>query len=409
MISYKQKFLKDELENLTKDGFLSEVQKEKIFAHYGFAPTKSPQKATSSLLFVLSAVLFALSLLTLIGYNWEQIPATIRTALLLGALLATQIALYFSQNKGKIYCESLGIFSNFVLLANLALLSQIYHLGDDSASVILGVAFVGLLMSFALKSVAIFYQSYIFAAIAFFINATDEIFTYSFGIFIVFGFALQILNGSKILAFFNFFALLFYLNFGLFGFEVPLNMLFVIPFCLVFLASNAVDYKTYALFTFACALLWLVNVFANMQDYMAFYFISWWQILTMVAFLLPALANLALKRYFLGILGVLFWLESFHILALFFTNPYYSNFATNSYMFFAQVFYSFLTLIFGIYLIKNDYKILGILTIFSLIIIRYINLLGDYIGASIIFAIFGAVVLFIARKKAQNLGGKNEK
>ena len=138
MIPYKQKFLKDEIENLTKDGFLSEVQKEKIFAHYGF----DKQKATSSLLFVLSAVLFALSLLTLIGYNWEQIPAFIRTALLLAILLATQIALYFSQNKGKIYCESLGIFSNFVLLANLALLSQIYHLGDDSASALLGVAFV---------------------------------------------------------------------------------------------------------------------------------------------------------------------------------------------------------------------------------------------------------------------------
>ncbi|MGX3011757.1 DUF2157 domain-containing protein [Helicobacter sp. 23-1044] len=393
MISYKQKFLKDELENLTNDGFLSEVQKEKIFAHYGFA--KSPQKATSSLLFVLSAVLFALSLLTLIGYNWEQIPAFIRTALLLGALLATQIALYFAQN--KIYSISLGIFSNFVLLANLALLSQIYHLGDDSASALLGVAFVSLLMSFALKSGAIFYQSYIFAAIAFGINATDDILTHSFGIFIIFGFALQIFNGSKILAFFNFFALLFYLDFGLFGFDLPLNLfiLFCVSFSLVFLAFNVMDYKIYALFVLACALLWGVNGFASAQDYMAFHFVSFWQISIMVAFLLPTLLNFAFKRYFLGILGVLFWLESFRILTIFATDS--ADFA--SYIFFAQVFYSFLSLIFGIYLIKNDYKILGILTIFALIIIRYINLLGDYIGASIIFAIFGAVVLFVARKK----------
>ncbi|MGX2983157.1 DUF2157 domain-containing protein [Helicobacter sp. 23-1045] len=393
MISYKQKFLKDELENLTNDGFLSESQKEKIFAHYGFA--KSPQKATSSLLFVLSAVLFALSLLTLIGYNWEQIPAFIRTALLLGALLATQIALYFAQN--KIYSISLGIFSNFVLLANLALLSQIYHLGDDSAMAFLGVAFVSLLMSFALKSGAIFYQSYIFAAIAFGINATDDILTHSFGIFIIFGFALQIFNGSKILAFFNFFTLLFYLDFGLFGFDLPLNLfiLFCVSFSLVFLAFNAMDYKIYALFVLVCALLWRVNVFASAQDYMAFRFVSFWQILIMVAFLLPTLLNFAFKRYFLGILGTLFWLESFRIVTIFVTDSV--DFA--SYIFFAQVFYSFLSLIFGIYLIKNDYKILGILTIFALIIIRYINLLGDYIGASIIFAIFGAVVLFVARKK----------
>lgn len=353
---------------------------------------------------MLSAVLFALSLLTLISYNWEQIPIFIRTALLLGTLLATQIALYFAQNKGKIYVVSLGIFSNFVLLANLALLSQIYHLGDDSASAFLGVAFVSLLMSFALKSGVIFYQSYIFASIAFFINATDDIFTHLFGVFIVFGFALQIFNGSKILAFFNFFALLFYLNFGIFGFNLPLKMVFVfaMPFSLLFLALNADDYKTYALFTCACVLLYFINAFAykdvRVLEILHYSLIEY---LIIIAFLIPALANLVQKCFVLGILGVLFWIESHRIFALLFYDTY-MNFATDSYILFAQVFYSLLTLIFGIYLIKNDYKILGILTIFAPIIIRYINLLGDYIGASIIFAIFGAVVLFIARKRQKS-------
>ena len=99
------------------------------------------------MLVLLAAILFSLSLIALVGYNWEQIPAFIRTTLLLSTLLCTQIALYLCKDKSRIWSEFVGILSNFVLLANLALLSQIYHLGDDTASAFLGVAFVSLLVA----------------------------------------------------------------------------------------------------------------------------------------------------------------------------------------------------------------------------------------------------------------------
>ena len=212
MIFYKQNFLKSELNKLEKDGLLNAEQKERIFAHYQISPTQT--KANSPLLVVLAAILFSLSLITLVGYNWEQIPAFIRTTLLLSTLLCTQIALYLCKDKSRIWSEFVGILSNFVLLAILALLSQIYHLGDDTASAFLGVAFVSLLVAFALKSGFVFWQAYIFAIIAFCINADDEIFTHSFAIFILSGFILQAQNGSKALAFVNFFALLAYLYFA---------------------------------------------------------------------------------------------------------------------------------------------------------------------------------------------------
>ena len=63
-------------------------------------------------------------------------------------------------------------------------------------------------------------------------------------------------------------------------------------------------------------------------------------------------------------------------------------------------------LIFGVYLIKEKCVVLGILTICALVVVRYIHLLGDYIGASIIFAIFGCILLIIARKKQK--GVQNE-
>lgn len=413
MIFYKQNFLKSELNKLEKDGLLNAEQKERIFAHYQISPTQT--KANSPLLVVLAAILFSLSLITLVGYNWEQIPAFIRTTLLLSTLLCTQIALYLCKDKSRIWSEFVGILSNFVLLANVALLSQIYHLGDDTASAFLGVAFVSLLVAFALKSGFVFWQAYIFAIIAFCINADDEIFTHSFAIFVLCGFILQAQNGSKALAFVNFFALLAYLYFAPWFFDAfyaPFFRLFphlAFPLSLLFLAFNAQSYKPYALFTCTLTLIILLNPYAS-PDFivptligMNFSFI---EILVMLAFLVPALLNLAFKRYFLGILGVLLWLEIYGFLNF---APYRLlgyGYESTLYHIFAQIFYSFLTLIFGVYLIKEKRVVLGILTLCALVVVRYIHLLGDYIGASIIFAIFGCILLIIARKKQK--GVQNE-
>ena len=416
MIFYKQNFLKSELNRLEKDGLLSSEQKERIFARYNFAPTK----ANSPLLVVFAAVLFSLSLITLVGYNWEQIPAAIRTALLLLVLLCAQIALYLVKDKSAVWSEFLGILSNFVLLANLALLSQIYHLGDDAAGAFLSVAFVSLLMAFALKSGFVFWQAYIFAIIAFYINAYDEIFTHSFAIFILCGFILQAQNGSKALAFVNFFALFAYLYFAPWFFNAlyaPFSVLFVhlaLPFSLLFLAFNAQSYKLYALFTCALTLIILLNLYASPNFIAPSALInrqfSFTGFLVVLAFLAPALLNLAFKRYFLGILGILFWLEAYGFLNFAVYQFFRYGYESTLYHTFAQIFYSFLTLIFGAYLIKEKHIALGVLTLCALVVVRYIHLLGDYIGASIIFAIFGCVLLIIARKKqkAQVKGAQNE-
>ena len=399
MIFYKQNLLKNELSKLEKDGLLSAEQKERIFAHYQISPTET--KASSPLLVVFAAVLFSLSLITLVGYNWEQIPAFIRTTLLLCVLLTCQITLYLLKDTNRIWTEFLGILSNFILLTNLALLSQIYHLGNDTAGAFLGVAFVSLLVAFALKSGFVFWQAYIFSAIAFGINADDEIFTHSFGLFVLCGFVLQALNGSKFLSFVNFFALLFYLYFAPWGFNAlysPFSTLFchlAFALSLLFLAFNAQSYKAYALFTCALVLIVLLNLYA-LPDIIFDRDFSFTAFLSMFVFLVPALLNLAFKRYFLGVLGVLFWLEICSFLSFAFLKIGTSD---EFYSIFAQIFYSFLTLIFGIYLIKEKRVVLGITTLCALVIIRYINLLGDYIGASIIFAVFGAILLIVARKK----------
>lgn len=405
MIFYKQRFLKSEISSLEKRGLISPAQRDEIFAHYGF----SHQKSSSSLLFILAFVLFSLSIITLIGYNWEQIPAFIRTALLLSTLLGVQIALYLAQGKRRIYSESIAVLANSVLLGNIALLSQIYHLGDDSAMALLSVAFVSLFMAFAIRSGIVFWQAYILAMLAFYINITDGIFTHSFGVFIALGFILQAINGSKFLAFFNFFALLlhiYYAPFGLTWFSGDIRNIIefsVVGFylSLLFLVLNAKSYKIYALFV--CALVLLLrtsslyydlylteSLIYNFSLHFSLPHLLWW-----LAFLVPALLAFVFKRYFWAVLGVLFWCEQFGVFNYLFSLAHFSEI----YWLFIAVFYSVMALVFSAYLIKMGHKILGILLLIALIAVRYFDLIGDYIGASIVFAIFGLVLLFMARKR----------
>lgn len=207
VIFYKQNFLKKELSKLYEKGLLSKEQKDKIFLHYNFT-----QKSNSLLFAVLAGFLFSLSLITLAGFNWERIPSILRTTSLLSLLLICQIALYYFKDKNQALKEVLGVVSNFILLANLALLSQIYHLGDDTALAILSVAFVSMLFALILQSYFVFIQAYLLAVLAFSVNLSNEITMYSFIIFIILGFVVQMIKESKILAFVNFFSLCVYLS-----------------------------------------------------------------------------------------------------------------------------------------------------------------------------------------------------
>lgn len=401
MIFYKQNFLKKELSSLYEKGFLSKEQKDEIFTHYNFT-----QKSNSLLFAVLAGFLFSLSLITLAGFNWEKIPAILRTTSLLSLLLLCQIALYHFKDKNQTLKEVLGVVSNFILLANLALLSQIYHLGDDTALAILSVAFVSLLFALILQSYFIFIQAYLFAVIAFGVNLSNDIAMTSFIIFIILGFIVQMIKESKILAFVNFFSLCAYLS-CMVDAEFKFETFFytIGPFLsFFFLACNARSYQIYALLM--CAVMFLTTSFLSKRIFF-FYDIpydanvNWFSFIAFhIIFFVPTLSSLLNKRYFLAFLSFCFYLAS----CGFETRMIFFIFDGVSYPFVEKIYYSFLSLILSIYLIKNNYKILGILTLFALVIIRYVELLGDYIGASILFALFGFILLLMAFIKR----GKNE-
>ncbi len=84
MFFNKKSFLKSEIIKLANEGFINKEQEKAIFGFYHF-----DENSDFPLLITLAFVFIGLSLLTLVAYNWEQIPNILKTFLLLATLFAT--------------------------------------------------------------------------------------------------------------------------------------------------------------------------------------------------------------------------------------------------------------------------------------------------------------------------------
>lgn len=271
----KKKYLQNKIQKLYEHNYISKEQLEKISLEYNL----NSKVLNNFIIKILSFVFLALALLVILAYNWEDIPKITRFCSLIVLLASLHFLIYFFKNKNSRYAECFGILANFVLLANFGLLSQMYHLGDDTAMAFLSVGWASLLIAWALKSFYIFVQAYIFSFIGFIIDLSNilnvlyifdsnQIFHTSFIFFIVMGFLIQKYFQSKFLIFFNFISL------GIYCFNAPFFIFFLehttyLPAYSLFsytflyflwytlLMSYPKSYKKISYFFFSCTLLCL--------------------------------------------------------------------------------------------------------------------------------------------------------
>lgn len=378
MFFNKKSFLKSEIARLANEDLISKTQEREILNFYSL-----DKGSDFPFLVVFAFIFIGLAILTLVAYNWEQIPKIFKTLLLLATLFATHLGIFYS--KRPLFKQGFGILSGFALLANIALLSQIYHLGEDTALAFLSVGCVVLLLAFALKSSAIFLVGYLFTSVWYFLNLVEYYHSVSlFVCIIVLGIIAQSgilfplsLNAKKILALLNFIFL------GLYLCEIQEESLNLSAFAwlsLIILGFHLNSYKIYAYF--ALALILIASSYYPLEDL----FLS-------PSFSLPVLlvvlgvANLYFKHYPLGILIIGFALVDY----FYFLYSLDTTILTGL--------YSFLTLLLGIHLIKDSHTILGLFVLCLLALVRYLDLLGDYISASLIFLCFGLGLLLFARRK----------
>lgn len=378
MFFNKKTFLKSEITRLANEGLINKTQEREILNFYSL-----DKSSDFPFLVVFAFIFIGLSVLTLVAYNWEQIPNIVKTLLLLTTLFATHLGIFCS--KSPLLKQSFGILSGFVLLANIALLSQIYHLGEDTALAFLSVGCVVLVLAFALKSSAVFLMGYLFTSVWYVLNLVE--YHHSMRLFIciiVLGMIVQSgilfplsLNAKKILALPNFVFL------GLYLCEIQEESLNLSAFAWLSLIILGFHFKPYKFYAYlALALILVASSYYPLGDS----FLS-------LSFFLPVLlvilgvANLYFKHYPLGILIIGFALVD-----------YCSHLYSLDTTILAGA-YSFLTLLLGIHLIKDSHTISGLSVLCLLALVRYLDLLGDYIGASLIFLCFGLGLLLFARRK----------
>ncbi|WP_162550497.1 DUF2157 domain-containing protein [Helicobacter apodemus] len=389
MVFNEKQYLKSEITRLANEGLIDRVQEKAILESYNLK-----ENSKIPLFWIFSLLFIGLSFILLIAHNWKEIPNILKTLLLLSILFGTHYGIFYAKNSSV--KQSFGILSGFVLLGNMALLSQIYHLGDDTALAFLSVGVVLLILAFCLKSFVVYLQGYIFAAIGYFLD-------YQFGIdfetlklnlanslilLILLGFITQ--SGiffklspieSKLLALLNFLLLESYAAKFLGSFSG-------VWISLMFLGFHFKFYQFYAYIFLAFGL-----VFFMLNPAL----IDIWIICALVLLVLLYLANIRFKHYFLSIiaLGILTWYVLVGYVGLeFLENPHFAFLV----FLFAKPYLIFLLLL-GIHCIKENYKILGILILVTTIFYTYIALIENYIVTSAIFLLFGVGLLYYSRRR----------
>ena len=310
MFFNKKSFLKSEITRLANEGLISKAQEKEILNFYSL-----DKGSDFPFLVVFAFIFIGLSLLTLVAYNWEQIPNIVKTLLLLATLFATHLGIFYSNN--PLFKQSFGILSGFVLLANIALLSQIYHLGEDTTSAFLSVGCVVLALAFALKSSAIFLVGYLFTSVWYVLNLVEYYHSMSLficiialGIIVQSGILFPLsLNAKKILALPNFIFL------GLYLCEIreeSLNLSAFAWLSLIILGFHFQSYKIYAYF--ALALILIASSYYPLEDLFFGQIDIWLHLLKFVKHILDN-CHSWIEFCFLTITGFMV-----QILSAFFTN-----------------------------------------------------------------------------------------
>lgn len=138
-----------------------------------------------NILVVLGVLFLALSLITLIGANWNTIPRALRLSVLIALTMSVQGAglRFYLQEKTKT-ATNLFFLGNFCFGASIILISQIYHLGEHMPDGIFIWALGCLPFALLTYSALLTFQSLALAVIWFYTDASLGFYPAEFPLFV---------------------------------------------------------------------------------------------------------------------------------------------------------------------------------------------------------------------------------
>ena len=418
MIFHKN-FLADELTKWREDGLVSDEAARKIAARYDIDLSGANERR-SFILKLVAYLFLALSLFTLVGANWEELPRALRLIIVLAILAAVNFSGVWAQKNGKeTQATTLFFLSNFCYGAAIVLVAQIYHLGEHMPDGVLLWAVGALALGLATRKSIIALQALVLGLIWFLMEFEFSGVSHGFLLFIAACAAVLWRDDSRLLTAALFASVFAYIvSFVLYEryFLTDLRVddafygvhFFALSYCLLavcasFLLERAGKFEL-AFYLKNIGIVCGAGILCfDMSLYEDLYLSRPWsydaqnyeQVLNGVTFLKSVFGAL-FTAFCAASLGLAFYFKKYAaatVGALLVALP----FILDAFAGYEEGVFSLIGVCVAVALIKQNNMKFGIALIFWVAFVRYVDLVGDYVSASALFLVFAFVVLGVSR------------
>ena len=419
MMIFHKNFLADELTKWREDGLISDEAARKIAARYDIDLSGANERR-SFILKLVAYLFLALSLFTLVGANWEELPRAVRLIIVLGILAAVNFSGVWAQKNGKeTQATTLFFLGNFCYGAAIVLVAQIYHLGEHMPDGVLLWAVGALALALATRKSIIALQALVLGLIWFLMEFEFSGVSHGFLLFIVACAAVLWRDDSRLLTAALFASVFAYIvSFVLYEryFLADLHVedafygvhFFALSYCLLavcasFLLERAGKFEL-AFYLKNIGIVCGAGILCfDMSLYEDLHFSRPWpygtqnyeNVLNGVTFLKSVFGAL-FTAFCAASLGLAFYFKKYAaaiVGALLVALP----FILDAFAGYEEGVFSLIGVCVAVALIKQNNIKFGIALIFWVAFVRYVDLVGDYVSASALFLVFALVVLGVSR------------
>ncbi|MCA9730980.1 DUF2157 domain-containing protein [candidate division KSB1 bacterium] len=422
LIRLLKKDLAQETVTWVEKGIISKDQADAICSHYGidFNDQSSPFYGYSVLV-MLAYLFLGLAVITLISANWETIPRLLRMTGLIALTIGVQVWGLVNYRSGNKNAAVAWLFLGSLFYgASIMLIAQIYHIGEHFPDGIFWWAIGVLPLALLLRSTLLMTLAFGLGFIWFFVESSLNFYPTLFPLFLV-ALLWQLVRGKQSytlfiglmmgFVFWSEYTLAWYLNDSpgfYFGSE---HLLFAIGMFIPLhgFAKWLVQRNNNSLIDYGTVLaVWTLRF-----GIILFFILSFegpWRALLKSEWRMPELVLILAVLFSLA--GVAFsYIANRQIISTVFFGVVYVGalvalfwFCDENDSLTFQFISNIILLAIGIWLITqgiksniSHYFFLGVVTILLTGLLRYIDFVGDYIGATVLFTVFAALLLFAAR------------
>lgn len=403
-----------------QQGLISEDQAKSICSQYDVDyGLEQDHNYAYRILVTLAYVFIGLAVITLIGANWEDIPRALRMWGLIGiTMLIHAFGCISYKNGDHSKAKSFFLLGNFAYGASIVLIAQTYHLGEHMPDGIFWWALGSLPFGLLLNSASLMLFSLLLSVIWFFVESSMGFYPTLFPIFILS--SLWVLkNGARSLLLFLGiigsaglwieYSLAHLWRDGLhYHFQAEHIVVSSVLFCLVYTIghklnkSESVSGQDYgALLGLWCLrFAFAVLIFLSFEHPWEELIEANWEHTGSMSVIAAFFAGLALvlakqvdRIKVVSSWLVLIFLATFSVINISSSVAIYLQIATN-----------LILIAFGVGLILrginngiSHYFYLGVFSILITAFMRYVDLVGNYIGGAILFLVFAGILLSAAK------------